>query len=394
MSDGPTVSEGSLIGWLNQPPSRPFPEGFIPWTLNVGIGCEPVSEGCDLCFAPKSAIRQQHLPGRGGVVTKDALGRTVWTGKVVLFPERLARPRKVKKPHMIFINALMDLFSAQVPEDFIAKVWQMMADTPQHIYVILTKQPKRMRDIVRRMAAKHGVLRNVWLGVSAESQKYAEIRIPFLLQTPAAVRAVSCEPLLAPISLTRLHMGGGRYLNALAGDVASTSGEVYAAAPACLDWVIVGGESGRKDDVRPMHPRWARDLRDQASAYLRAFFFKQWGNWGPAPWVVRVCDPAEGWHGTDDELAAAKAAAEKVGATHSFPVWGDQYDMKPTEADHKPWSGERHELPDDTHAPMRFYPGKSAGHELDGRAWQQWPTADGLIIETPAAEQEVAAHAR
>lgn len=376
------MSEGSLIGWLNRP-------GYRPWTLNVGIGCLPVSPGCEFCFAPNSAVRQAHYEGRGGVVTKDGEGRSVWTGKVVLFPERLQQPRKVKTPHMIFINALMDLFSAAVPLDFMWEVWQMMADTPQHIYVILTKQPKRMRDFVRRMVSIFGILPNVWIGVSIENQHYAEVRIPFLLETPAAVRGVSCEPLLAPIKLTRLHLGGDRYLDALGGDVMSASGEIYAAAPACLDWVIVGGESGRRADARPMHPAWARDLRDQATRAGRAFYFKQHGSWGPAPWVVRVCDPQEGWHGTDEELAVAKSEAERIGATHSFPEWGHRYDMKPTEAGHKPWSGERFELSDDVHAPMRFYPGKSAGHELDGRTWQQWPTNDGRIVEAPQQLQKV-----
>lgn len=396
------MAEGSPIGWLNQPPSVLHPLGFAPWTLNVGIGCEPVSEGCELCYAPKSAGRQAHYEGRDGVVTKDAAGRTVWTGKVVLFPDRLDRPRKTKKPHMIFINALMDLFSSQVPEDFIAKVWQMMADTPQHIYVILTKQPKRMRDIVRRMAARFGVLPNVWLGVSAENQKYAEIRIPFLLQTPAAIRVVSAEPLLGPIDLRSIPFRGDtdylldvlhrRYRTPGRPPTDGLGSTPFGSGMADLggiDWVIVGGESGRRADARPMHPVWARNLLRQAAAARVAGFFKQHGSWGPAPWVVRVCDPAVGWTGTDEELAAAKVEAEKVGATHSFPIWGDQYDMKPTQADHKPWSLERHPLGDDTHAPMRFFPGKSAGHELDGRVWQQWPSTDGRIIEAPTTLEAI-----
>lgn len=376
------MAEGSLIGWLHQP-------GYESWTLNVGIGCTPVSEGCDFCYAPKSAGRQAHFDGRDGVVAKDDAGRPVWTGKVVLFPERLNQPRRVKKPHMIFLNALMDLFSAAVSEDFIGEVWQMMADTPQHIYVILTKQPKRMRDIVRRMVERFGILPNAWIGVSAEHQHAAETRVRFLLQTPAAVRVVSAEPLLGPIDLTRLHAGGGRYIDALNGDVTNGRGEIYAAAPGCIDWVIVGGESGRRTDARAMHPAWVRTLRDQTSRTGRAFYFKQWGSWGPAPWVVRVCDPKEGWHGTDAELAAAKANAEAIGATHAYPVWANQYGWQGYKPTHKPWSLERTSL-DVTHAPIRFFAGKSAGRELDGRTWDQWPTPHGTIVE---ARPEVAAHA-
>lgn len=376
------MSERSLIGWLGQP-------GYIPMTLNVGIGCEPVSPACDFCYAPKSAIRQAHLPGRDGVVTLDAEGRPIWTGKVVLFPERLDQPRRMRKPRMIFINALLDVFGAGVDRGFLHRMWQMMRDTPQHIYVILSKQPKRMRDMTQIMRARYGTLPNVWLGVSVENQHYAEVRVPFLLETPAAVRVISAEPLLGPIDLTRLNTRGA-VINALGGDVLTTDGEVYAAAPGCVDWVIVGGETARRDDARAMHPDWTRGLRDQTVRSGRAFFFKQWGSWGPAPWVVRVCDPEEGWHGTDEELAKAKAAAEAVGATHYLPVWAHQYDMKPTDPGHKCWSVERRELePGSPQAPMRFYPGKTAGHELDGRTWQQWPDAYGRIIDastsTPTA---------
>lgn len=382
------MAEGSLIGWLNRP-------GYEPWTLNVGIGCTPVSSGCDFCYAPNSAGRQAHLEGRDGVVTKDALGRSVWTGKVVLFPERLKRPRRVKKPHMIFINALMDLFAGPVGEEFIAQVWQMMADTPQHIYVILTKQPKRMRDIARRLVARFGILPNVWLGVSAEDQHTAETRIRFLIETPAAVRAVSAEPLLGPIDLTRLHLGGGRYLDALAGDIASEAGEVYAAAPGCIDWVIAGGESGRRADARPMHPAWARSLRDQAVCARRAFFFKQWGNWGPAPWSVSLPADIErryaeggaagGQRAATAVLAKATRDAEAIGATHYYSPQAHLHDWQIGEAGHKTWSSERHPLADnEPNAPMRFYRGKTAGHDLDGRAWQQWPTRDGLIVEAPS----------
>lgn len=378
------MAEGSLIGWLDQP-------GYRPWTLNPGIGCTPRSTGCRSCFAPRSAIRQAHYEGRGGIVAKDDAGRTVWTGKVITFPERLERPLRTKTPHMIFVNALMELFDPQVSREFIDKVWQMMAATPQHIYVIFSKLAKRMHDIVTAMVAKYGILPNVWLGASVENQRYAQIRLPWLFRTPAAIRIASCEPLLGPVRLDSIPLGNGRFMNALDGRIIRTVRGVLTADPersdVHLDWVIVGGESGRRDDVRPMHPQWARDLRDQASAAGIAFFFKQWGNWAPAPWQVPLCDPATGWQGTDEELAAAKLAAEKVGATHAYPVWAHRYEWMITEATGKPWSTERKALADnEPHAPMRFFPGKSAGYELDGRPWQQWPSVDGRIVEATPGE--------
>lgn len=149
-----------------------------------------------------------------------------------------------------------------------------------------------------------------------------------------------------------------------------------------LSWVIVGGESGRKDEARAMHPVWARNLIAQVHQAGIAVFLKQWGSWGPVPWVARVCDPQQGWHGTDEELAAAKKRAEAIGATHSLPVWADRYGMLPRDVGHKPWSGERCPLAaGEPHAPLRFFQGTSAGHAIDGRTWQQWPDGTGGIID-------------
>lgn len=127
--------------------------------------------------------------------------------------------------------------------------------------------------------------------------------------------------------------------------------------------MIAGGESG--PGARPMHPDWARSLRDQCQTAGVPFFFKQWGAWGPAPWVVRLCDPAAGWKGTQAELAQAKKEAERVGATIAVQPHGHVY--KPN---HKTWSTERN-----GHVPgaMRRYPGKTAGRELDGREWNEFP---------------------
>lgn len=124
-----------------------------------------------------------------------------------------------------------------------------------------------------------------------------------------------------------------------------------------------------------MHPQWVRDLRNQCVSAGVAFHFKQWGEWGPAPWSVKVCDPAIGWTGTAAELDAAKADAEARGATHAISLWADQYGWEPYKPSHKPWSLERTTLDETQHAPIRRWGKKAAGRELDGRTWDEYPTA-------------------
>ncbi|GII28262.1 DUF5131 family protein [Planotetraspora mira] len=141
-----------------------------------------------------------------------------------------------------------------------------------------------------------------------------------------------------------------------------------------IDWVIVGGESG--PDARPMHPAWARSLRDQAVAAQVPFHFKQWGEWGPAPFVVRVCDPKVGWQGTDAELAEAKKQSEAAGATHvhtgNYYVKDGRTMWHIHEIGHKPWSLERVALSDGME-PIRRWGKKAAGRVLDGRIWDEQP---------------------
>jgi len=183
---------------------------------------------------------------------------------------------------------MSDLFHEGVPDEFIAQVWQRMAWNQQHIFQILTKRPQRMLDWVlehggeavfagereeyEESLKEHGwPLRNVWLGVSIEDQARADERIPLLLQTPAAVRWISAEPLLGPVDLRDPpnDMGEPRF---------SYLERVDGTGPR-LNWVVVGGESG--PGARPMHPDWARSLRDQCAAVGTPFFFKQWGAWSP-----------------------------------------------------------------------------------------------------------------
>jgi protein gp37 len=246
----------------------------IEWTdatWNPTAGCTKVSPGCDHCYAERLHERF-HGPGSFAAVTTR--------------PDRIPLPLSWRKPRRVFVNSMSDLFHDAVPDAFIAETFAVMALAYRHTFQVLTKRHARMRallasprfptlmlraaltdprfercmDIDQRIRqALAWPLPNVWLGVSAETQQWANIRIPFLLDTPAAVRWVSAEPLLGPLDLgpfLRRPLGLDR-----------------------LDWVVAGGESG--PGARAMLPAWPRALRDQCQAAGVAFFFKQWGEWAP-----------------------------------------------------------------------------------------------------------------
>ena len=243
----------------------------IEWTdatWNPVRGCSIVSKGCTNCYAMRQAHRSSGVGGAYEGLTKLSKGGPVWTGKVRTVPELLQQPLRWKRPRRIFVNSMSDLFHEDVPDEFITKVWTTMADAPQHVFQILTKRPRRMRDyLLPRLSIGDFIappLSNVWLGVSVEDQAAADERIPFLLQAPAAVRWISAEPLLGSIDVCR-YLG-----NPLAKPYPFLV-PVTAPAPRGIDWCVTGGESG--PGARPMHPDWARALRDQCAGAGVAFFF-------------------------------------------------------------------------------------------------------------------------
>lgn len=294
----------------------------IQWTdatWNPIRGCTRVSAGCQHCYAERMAARFSG-PGQPyeGLIHPATKG---WNGKVRLVPEALAQPWHWVKPRRIFVNSMSDLFHPAVPFEFIAAVFWVMSVTTRHTYQVLTKRPERaleffrwaadedtdgpddriynidedvpaikaLREAWRPATATRGgydncgpgwPYTNVWLGVSVEDQATADERIPLLLQCPAAVRWLSCEPLLGPVdleyacSLANIDAGKtwGTSANAMRMAMAIRYGEASR-----LDWVVTGGESG--PGARPMHPDWARSLRDQCAAAGVPFFFKQWGDW-------------------------------------------------------------------------------------------------------------------
>lgn len=207
----------------------------IEWTeatWNPVTGCTKVSPGCAHCYAETFAERFRGVPGHPYERGFD----------LQLRPERLAQPLEWKTPKLIFVNSMSDLFHEELPFDFIQAVFETMGKADWHTFQILTKRSKRLAELAPRLDWPD----NVWMGVSVENQRWTN-RIDDLRTVPAAVRFLSCEPLLGPL---KLDLRG-------------------------IHWVIVGGESGR--GARRMKPDWARDIRDQCAAAGALFFFKQWG---------------------------------------------------------------------------------------------------------------------
>lgn len=291
----------------------------IEWTdatWNPITGCAVVSPGCTNCYAMRLAgTRLRHLSSRAGL-TRDSKAGPVWTGETRLNKAELRKPLRWRRPRKIFVCAHGDLFAESVPDDWIDRVFAVMALAPQHTFQVLTKRARRMRDYLATRAgdwqtvwpdanppgslqiSRHEQreimggapwatlqppsfpLPNVRLGVSAEDQTRADERIPDLLATPAAVRWVSAEPLLGPIDFLGEEMNGP-LTNGVptAEQVANdpTGWRVIRYGVSRLDWIVAGGESGA--GARPMHPAWARSIRDQCVEAGVPFFFKQVGEW-------------------------------------------------------------------------------------------------------------------
>lgn len=357
----------------------------IEWTdatWNPVTGCTRISEGCEHCYIERTPpMRMAHRTFGG-----PQIGAT--TG-VKLHPERLDQPLRWYRPRKVFVCSMADLFHEDVPDDYIAQVFGVMAVNEEHTYQVLTKRAGRMRSLLSSSAfvarvreearkrcgthrrSRHSVcpvchwntsgncapekgwpLHNVWVGVSTETQRWADIRIPALLDTPAAVRFVSAEPLLGPIDLTAY----------IADRLPVTDSEPDAPDGAVafgmerhvdewvrqvgLDWAIVGGESG--PGARPMHPDWPRSLRDQCTDAGVAFHFKQHGEW-------------TGEHRDGDNWAWTEPGAwvsERTGAVAS------EADAL---ADGGSWQA------------MWKVGKKRAGRKLDGRTWDEFPAANSEV---------------
>ncbi len=216
----------------------------IEWTdstWNPVTGCTKITRGCENCYAARFAERWR---GVSGHPYEQGFDLRLW-------PSRLDQPSRWRKPRMIFVNSMSDLFHKRVPCWFIDKVFQQMENADHHIYQILTKRSSLMRDYLKHRYSEGVVPKHIWCGVSVEDQT-ATSRIPHLQTTPATVRFLSIEPLLGPL-----------------GDIDLKG----------ISWVIVGGESG--PNARSLRLDWVCDIRDQCASTGVPFFFKQWGGRTP-----------------------------------------------------------------------------------------------------------------
>lgn len=241
----------------------------IEWaeeTWNPVTGCTPVSAGCENCYARRMATR---LRGRHGYPADDPF-------KVTLHPDRMEQPLRWRIARRVSVCSMGDLFHEDVRDYQFYQVYEVMERCSHHTFLLLTKRPEIAKAVLTRYEGRTWPLPNVWLGVTAEDQTAADERIPILLKIPAAVRFVSVEPMLGPVRIKterELHEdAAGMNL-----DPMFFSFNGINANGIGVDWVICGGESG--PGARPMHPDWARSLRDQCEAAGTPFFFKQWGEW-------------------------------------------------------------------------------------------------------------------
>ncbi|RWP48985.1 DUF5131 family protein [Mesorhizobium sp.] len=219
----------------------------IEWTeatWNPVAGCTIISPGCTNCYAMRMAARLAAMgQEKYQNTTRVSGGRAKWNGQITLDANALLAPHRWKTGRMIFVNSMSDVFHEDVPLAFLKQIFDVMRDTPQHTYQVLTKRAENLT----RHAEKLPWPANVWMGVSVESADYLW-RVDHLRQTPAAIKFLSLEPLLGP--LEHLDLNG-------------------------IDWAIAGGESG--PGARPMQPEWVREIRDQCILAGVAFHFKQWG---------------------------------------------------------------------------------------------------------------------
>jgi protein gp37 len=274
------VSEHSEIGWTDA-------------TWPIVAGCEYVSPGCSNCWAVRDSWRLAHSQHKHireafeGVVRKTEDGKLVWTGVVRPLPFRLDWPAKWRAPRRIFVCSQSDLFNPQVPDEFIADVFGVMAANQRHTYQVLTKHAARMRRLLAHDLPYEGPewpLPNVWIGVTVEAQRRADERVPELLRTPAAKRWLSVEPMLEPITLRPFLLQ--KACDRCTQGVMDSENDHLHGRCRCechgdhrLDWVVCGGESAQtRETTRPFDIGWGRNLQAQCRAAGVPFFMKQLGS--------------------------------------------------------------------------------------------------------------------
>lgn len=324
--------------------------GWTDFVWNPVTGCSKVSEGCKNCYAysihnmrHKAYAEGKKLPQQYAKPFED----------IQLHNNRVDLPFHWKKPRKIFVNSMGDLFHANVPFEFIENVFATMEEVEHHTYIVLTKRPERMFEFMKWYSARRSYAgvsfewqpaKNIWLGITAENQDTANERIPWLLQTPAAVRLISCEPMLEEINLTAIDLGdkmtrgyGPRRIiwDSLTGwekqyNPGQHPQSMPEEFPRCMsndiggkiDWVICGGETG--SEARPLHSDWVRSLRDQCTDANVSFFFKQWGEFAPCTHYpgIKMPGPVISLDGQSDGMMT-RVGKKKAGRTLDGRTWNE-----------------------------------------------------------------------
>ena len=375
-------------------------KSHIQWTeatWNPLVGCTAVSPGCDHCYAARETSgRLSHLPLYAGLAKGG-----VFTGEVRLAQDRLDQPLKWRRPRRIFVNSMSDLLHDGVPDQYVAAVFAVMIAAPHHTFQVLTKRHGRLRSLLTNdgfwltvsdelgklwghtPAPLSAVPPWIWIGVSVENQQWANIRIPALLATPAAVRWLSCEPLLGPVDLDAwmCSCGGRRWVDDENWSPAQgvlwrgerSAGDGRIPCGLCnhggwdqpdgdrprIDWVVTGGESG--PGARPAHPDWFRDIRDRCSISGTAYFHKQNGEWLPLGPLYEQDD------GTDEDVSEdARHEAVHLEVVERREV---------IELERSGYIVRGHQPGDNRTWLMARVGKKAAGRELDGRTWDEYPRA-------------------
>jgi protein gp37 len=309
----------TTIEWTKRP-------GTVGEVWNLVTGCNKVDRGCKHCYA-ETMHRRLRAMGQEKYAQEFLAG-------AVCHEDLLQLPKTWTKPRTVFVNSMSDLFHKDVPFHFLLQAFRVMRECPAHTFLILTKRPERALNFiehVRQVTPRWIFPPNVWLGTSANDQKSADLRVPILLKIPDVLRFLSYEPATGSVELRNLGLSDSEAWShdALAGEY-YCDGNTTRDLPR-LHWVICGGESGPKAD--PMHPDWARKVRDDCKATGTPFFFKQWGAWQPITYYSDGFIPTVKFNVGRGEFV--------------FPLPSPQN--------------------------MKRVGKHASGHELDGEIWQQYP---------------------
>lgn len=316
------MAENSNIEWTDNT--------FNPW-----IGCTHVSEGCRFCYAEEMMDKRYGRVEWGKGKPRQRTSEANWKKPVQW--NKAAEKAGIRTK--VFCASLADVFDEEVPHEWRLDLWRLIERTPNLDWLLLTKRPQNIKSFQQWMAGADDISianfpRNVWLGTTVENQKAADERIPILLQVPAVVRFLSVEPMIGPVRLPDEFLSLGKQA-----------------------WCIVGGESG--PGARPMHPDWARDLRDQCNAACVPFLFKQWGEYRPAESVQEATQQPV-------VVPFAPGASVASGCFHMPHQVESMLDGKGRFAA--------------TNCAMVKLGKHRAGRILDGRTWDEYPTPEAAHV--------------